>query len=349
LWLSYDQRKMIIHDTWLQRKVSIVPFLVEVGPFHAATKDFLFNNKKELEWNIKYHSEHEDFTDFNIPNIKPNLGIGIIAEAMGCKSVPNNKADPWIKPIINNNNINTVYYLKPVNVENNYIFKKAFSRIDFMQSNCNLPLRLVNIPSPLVTASLVWDYTSFIEATLLNKKEVHYLLEIVTDITIKYIKYQLKIIKNLFTMGHEPWYIPRDIGIRVSDDTAAVMSPNTYSEFGVPYLNKISRAFNGLIWHSCGTIEHVLPRVLEIKDLRGIDIVMTQNNWSKIKNIALNKVVINMRHYFYDHENKQDDLYKYSIELINYFGKRGVLLMTSDEDTNSAKELASKLKDFLAK
>jgi hypothetical protein len=31
------------------------------------------------------------------------------------------------------------------------------------------------------------------------------------------------------------WHIPAEVGVRVSDDTAAVMSPGLYREFGVRY------------------------------------------------------------------------------------------------------------------
>ncbi len=347
MWLTDKQKREIIHNTWFLKKTPMIPFIIEVGPFHAATKEFFDNDIKELEWNENYHKAHKKIDDFNIPNNKPNLGIGIIAAAFGCNYILNNEADPWIKAIITRGNIKDVYSIKKPNLENNKIYRGAYSRIKNLELHSKLPLRLINIPSPLVTASLIWDYTSFIESTLLNKKEIHILLEMITQTTIEFVNIQLNKIKNLFTMGHEPWYIPKDVGIRISDDTAAIMSPDTYKEFGLPYINQISEAFGGLIWHSCGSIEHVLPIVLKIKGLRGIDIVITQNKWNLVRETVKGKVAINLRHYFYDHADQKEDLFQYSKDLINYFGNKGILLMTSTPTFKQAKKLSVKLKDFL--
>ena len=89
------------------------------------------------------------------------------------------------------------------------VFRRAWERIDYLQAHSDLPLRVVNVPSPLVTASLIWDYTSFIEALMLYPDEAHVLLK------------------------------------RISDATAALLSPNLYREFGVRYNGKIAEAFGG--------------------------------------------------------------------------------------------------------
>ncbi len=349
MMFTEKQKQEIIHDVWLLKKTSIVPFIVEIGPFHAAHKELFYEDIKELEWDENYYEKKENkkINDFDIPNIKPNLGIGIIAAAFGCNYIPNNEGDPWVKAIITNDNIKDIYSIKKPDVKNNEMYRKAYSRIEFLESHSKLPLRLINVPSPLVTASLIWDYTSFIESTLINKKEVHTLLEIITQSTIEFISMQLKRIRNLFTMGHEVYYIPKDIGVRISDDTAAVMSPATYKEFGLPYINRISEAFGGLVWHSCGSIEHILPIVLEIEGLRGIDIVMQQNEWKAIKDITKGGTTLILRHYHFDHTDKEVDLFRYSKSLIDFFGTKGILLLTSAPTFEKGKELSEKLRNFL--
>ncbi len=98
-----------------------------------------------------------------------------------------------------------MYTLKKPDPESNPIYQKAFARLEFLQMNSILPLRLVNVPSPLVSASLIWDYTSFIETTILYPKETHALLEMVTEATIEFVQLQLQRMKNLYTMGHDAW------------------------------------------------------------------------------------------------------------------------------------------------
>ena len=246
-----DQEKLsIIADTWALKKTSHVPYIVETGKPHLATLDFYNNDAKELAWNENYHASQLQVNDYNIPNVKPNVGIGIVAAAFGCENVPNNDADPWIKPSINEETIRNVYLLKKPDIKTNKVYARAFDRLAYLQSHTNLPLRMLNIPSPLVVASQIWDYTSFVESTIAHPSEVHHLLGLVTTSIIEYVNEQLLKIRNLYTMGHEPFYIPKDIGLRISDDTAAVMSPNAFREFGLVYNTRIAEAFHGLIWHS---------------------------------------------------------------------------------------------------
>lgn len=339
-----DEKREIIRMTWLCENTDKVPFIVEAGDFHLATTEYFDSDATELAWNENYYQALAEVDDYNFPNIKPNLGIGIIAAAFGCEYVPNDVADPWVKPLIDGNNIQDIYKLQIPDPDRCPIYKKFLKRIEFLGSNSELPLRLVNVPSPLVTASLIWDYTSFIEGTILHPAEVHALLEMITEATIGYVKLQISQIKHLYTMGHEPWFIPPGVGIRISDDTAAIMSPDTYREFGVKYNQKISEAFGGIIIHSCGNITHVLPAMVETEGVRGIDLVMPQNNWQKVKEISAGKVALNLRHYYWDHNDLNNvDLFDYSQELIDFFGRRGVLLLTSTPTYEEAADLSKKL------
>jgi len=343
--LSIEQKKDLIRKNWLLQEVEEVPFLIEIGPFHAASTKFFSDDDAELAWNINFYKQRKGINDYGIPNIKPNQGIGIIASAFGCEHIVNDEADPWIKPLIREENVNDVYKLEVPDPINNPIYKRAYNRIEFFQSHSDLPLRLVNVPSPLVTASLIWDYTSFIVAMMIYPKEVHILMEKVTAATIDYIREQLRRIKNLFTMGHEMWYIPRDLGVRISDDTAALMSPNLYREFGVKYNSLISRAFGGIVVHSCGDVQNVVEPMMEIEGLRGLDLTIPQNpNWEVIRKAAAGKTALNLRHYYWDHgKDTQVDLAEYSRKLIEFFGQKGIFIQTSTPTPEEARDLGKRL------
>jgi len=343
--LSIEQKKDLIRKNWLLQKVEEVPFLIEIGPYHLATTKFFYDDNAELAWNLNFNRQQEGIYDYGIPNIKPNQGIGIIASAFGCEYIINDEADPWIKPLIREENVNDVYKLEVPDPVNHPIYKRAYNRIEFLQSHSDLPLRMVNVPSPLVTSSLIWDYTSFIEATMIYPKEVHALMEKVTAATIDYIREQLRHIKNLFTMGHEMLYIPKDLGVRISDDTATLMSPNLYREFGVKYNSMISRAFGGIVVHSCGDVQNVVEQMMEIEGLRGLDFTIPQNpNWEVIRKAAVGKTALNLRHYYWDHgKDAQVDLARYSRKIIDFFGRKGIFIQTSTPTSEEARDLGDML------
>ena len=343
--LSNEQKKDLIRKNWLLQEVEEVPFLIEIGPLHIASARFFHDDDAELAWNINFHRQREGIYDYGMPNIKPNQGIGIIASAFGCEYTVNNQADPWIKPLIREENVHDVYKLEVPDPINHPVYKRTYDRIEFFQSHSELPLRLVNLPSPLVTASLIWEYTSFLTAMMIYPKEVHILMEKVTAATIDYIGEQLRCIKNLFTIGHEMWYIPRDLGVRISDDTAVVISPNLYREFGVKYNSLISKAFGGLVLHSCGDVQNVVEPMMEIEGLRGLDLTIPQNpNWEVIRKTAAGKIALNLRHYYWDHEKgTQVDLAEYSKKIIDFFGRKGIFIQTSTPTPEEARDLGKRL------
>jgi len=342
--MTEEQKRQAIRSAWLMQETPEVPFMIEVGEPHYANAEFLDDVAADLAWQEQHCRELSEVHDYFIPNLKPNLGIGVVAAAFGCEWVADPTSDPWIKPIIGHDNPQDVYALQMPDPAQSGMNAVAFERIAYFQEHSQLPLRLVNVPSPLVTASLIWDYNSFIMSMMTHRQEVHALLEKVTEATIEFVRLQLQKIERLFAMSHEPWYLPPDLGIRISDDTAAVMSPRTYREFGVPYNTRISEAFGGIVVHSCGNIVHVLPTMLEIPGLRGIDLVAPQNDWEKVRDITHGRTSLCLRYYGFDFSNSEpSDLLEYSRSLVEFFGRQGIMLWTQTDTLAEAKELSKNL------
>ncbi len=348
--LSEREKKDLIRDNWLLEEVREVPFLIEIGPFHGATHGYIDSDAAELQWNLEFHRTREAVYDYGMPNLKPNLGTGIVASAFGCSSTANDEADPWVHPLISEDSIAEVRSLELPDVPTNPVYRRARQRVLEFQRLAELPLRLVNVPSPLVTASLIWDYTSFIAGTVLHPREVHLLMEKVTEATVQYIQAQLSWIRNLHTASHEMWYLPPDLGVRISDDTAALLSPDLYREFGVRYNSMISRAFGGIVVHSCGDLQNVVAVMMETEGLRGLDVTIPQNTrWDLVKEAAAGKTALNLRHYYWDHgAGTEGDLAGYTEELVRCFGRRGVFIQTGTPTAAAAVELGRKLHEMLS-
>jgi hypothetical protein len=349
--LDVETKKKRIEANWRLEELDEVPFLVEVGPMHMGTKKYYNNPDAEIEWAEDQVRKREGVYDYGFPNIKPNQGINIVAGAFGCECSPNDEADPWVKCLIREENAEDVYKLKVPDPVSNPYFEQAWKHVEALQSRSPIPLRVVNVPSPLVTASLIWDYTSFIEATLTYPDEVHALLEKVTEATILYIREMFKRIKNLYGVSHEAWYVPRETGVRISDDTAALLSPNLYREFGVKYNAMIAKEFGGIVVHSCGNVQNVVGAMLEIPGLRGLDFTIPQTpDWSKIRDAAAGKTVLCLRHFYWDHiEDGVSDLAEYSQKIIDFFGRKGVFIQTSAPTPEEAVVLGEKLHAILSK
>ncbi len=349
--LSIEEKKARIEENRRLETVPEVPFLIEVGGFHGSFKRFFESDQAEINWNVEFHKTREGIDDYGMPNIKPNLGIGIIAAAFGCAETPNDEADPWIKALIKEENLDDVHTLKLPDPATNPVYQRAWKRVEFMQKASPLPLRVINVPSPLVTASLLWEYTSFLEALMVFPDEVHVLMDKITKATIAYVKEQFRRIDNLHSVSHEMWYVPREAGVRVSDDTAALLSPSLYREFGVKYNSEISRAFGGIVVHSCGNVQNVVAPMMEIEGLAGLDFTIPQTpNWDVIRDAAAGKTALYLRHYWWDHggDDAKVDLAAYSEKLLDFFGRKGLFIQTSTPTAEEARELSIKLHRVLS-
>ncbi len=347
--LTTAEKLEIIGKTWNRESTGVVPYTIEIGSPHFATTEYFDDDAAELAWHETYHDTRQGVIDFDMPNIKPNLGIGTIAAAFGCPLRVNDEADPWTETLINAQCREKVYDLQPPDPQSNPIFARVRERLNYLQHRGTMPLRLVNVASPLVTASMIWNYTDFMMSLLTSPKEVHHLMEMITQATIDYVNLQLDIITNLHSMGHEVLCVPREVGLRVSDDTAALLSPDLYREFGAYYNGKLAEAFGGVVVHSCGNCSRVVPAMLETPGLKGLDLTMPQNtDWSALE-AAAGGVVLSLRHYFWDHEKKGVDPVKYTEKLTNSFGTTGVFIVTSVPDAVQARELGQKLWTLLGK
>ena len=349
--LDVETKKKRIEANWQLEEVDEVPFVIEVGPMHMGTKKYYDNPDAEIGWTTEHERLRKDVYDYGFPNIKPNQGINIVAGAFGCECKPNDDSDPWVTCLIREENVEDVYELKVPDPVDNPNFARAWKHVESLSRKSDIPLRVVNVPSPLVTASLIWDYTSFIEATLIYPDEVHALLEKITEATILYIKEMFKRIKNLYGVSHEFWYVPTDVGIRVSDDTAALFSPKLYREFGVRYNALIAEEFGGIVVHSCGNVQNVVEAMMEIPGLRGLDFTIPQTpNWSKIRDAVAGKTALCLRHFYWDHgDHETVDLAEYSKKLIDFFGRKGIFIQTSVRTHEEAVELGRRMHEMLSK
>lgn len=219
--------------------------------------------------NISATMRHK--TDY-CPMLAPWHGVGMYAELFGCEIHYFENDWPWAKPLITDNP-EDVYKLKPKKLEESDLWQHLFKTMDYFQKNTSgdIPICATDPQGPMATASMIWRTEDLLCACYTNPEEVHYLLNLVTDVFIEFYEKQMARIENPAYPG---WGFPlgeTGLGISISDDNAAFMSPKLYEEFCVPYNARIAKHFNGLYLHSCGNWMHNIPLAVKIPQLRAIN------------------------------------------------------------------------------
>ena len=122
-----------------------------------------------------------------------------------------------------------------------WVYNRIFETLKFFGEKTGylIPLGATDPQGPLDIASLVWNNQDFLISCIKNKKEVYYILNIITESFIEFYKAQDDIIKNRDLSGSCFPLVKTGGGISISDDQSILLSPQLFREFGIQYLNKI--------------------------------------------------------------------------------------------------------------
>lgn len=210
-------------------------------------------------------------TDY-VPYLEPWICVPMFAEAFGAEIVTFEHNYAANKVIIYDEP-EDVYKLKYPKPFTTPLWKLLKQSIEYFQQQTDgrLLIAATDPQGPFTTASLLWDSAEFFTACYTNPKEVHYLMQLLTDQFIEYYDAQLALIENPAFPGHSFPCGEAGTGISISDDNVVMVSPAMFEEFNLPYLTQISNHFGGLYYHSCGTYDHMLTSILKIPGLRAIN------------------------------------------------------------------------------
>ena len=113
-----------------------------------------------------------------------------------------------------------------------------------------------------------------------HPEAVHRLLELMTDAFIEYVRLVDEAAEGDLVPIHcmPVVWMPKKRGVALSEDLLAVMSPTLYRTFGVPYNERISAAFGGIVVHSCGSVEHNLGILAGTRGLTGVNFGATETS-----------------------------------------------------------------------
>jgi len=228
---------------------------------------FLAAQLEEIQGQIAFRG------DF-VPALCPTLGVIAIPSAFGCEVVWWENDFPSVRPLIGDDP-KRVYGLSKPELSSGVLGRILdYARYFIEQTGGQSPIRLADVQGPLDNAALIFGHTNFLEAIISSPREVHHLLQMVTDFMIEFIRAQRDLVRRdgveFVPSGFQPW-IPDGFGISIANDAGLMLSPALHDEFSVPYVNRLSDAFGGVYIHSCGNWTHLIPSLKKVRRLRGLE------------------------------------------------------------------------------
>ncbi len=220
-----------------------------------------------------------------VPALCPTLGVIAIPSAFGAEVVWWENDFPAVRPVIGDRPEKIRDLVRPGRTDGELGRILDYTRFFLERTAGRIPIRLGDVQGPLDNAALIFGHTAFLEALLTSPREVHVLLDEITDLMIEFASAQRQIVRaagaEFVPSGFQPW-IPDGRGISVANDMAVMLSPALHDEFGVPYLNRLSEAFGGVYIHSCGDWTHLFPSLEKVRGLRGLEFGASEAPYDKV-------------------------------------------------------------------
>lgn len=258
-------------------------------------KDRLLDPEKYLQAQLQEIEGQLKLAGDFVPALCPSLGVVAIPSAFGCPVIWWERDFPAVKPIIRDQP-QRVWDLEPPSVADGLLGKVLdYTRYFRQATGGRYPIRVTDIQGPLDSASLIWGHSDFLLAVYTHPREVHHLLQMVTDLTIDFVRAMREVAGDGFVPSlFQPW-TPDGWAISVSNDECVMISPATHDEFSVPYLNQLSEAFGGLYMHSCGNWLHQLPSLEKVRNLRGVEFGASETAFPAVAERLGGKAVVACR------------------------------------------------------
>ena len=207
------------------------------------------------------------------PVILGFCSVVMVPEAFGCEVVFHPGQSPWARHALGD--IKQVWKLKPKKMNESTMIRRQIEWIDYAQRRLgtDIPIQTLDIQSPFSVAAQIVEPDELLSACLTSPREVHHLCRMVTDYSIEMMRKQFEIMEHPGFPGANFPSISKDIGICIADDTPLIMlSPEMYREFALPYNCRLGEIFGGIHIHSCGDYRHNLDNLLEITNIRSIQV-----------------------------------------------------------------------------
>lgn len=232
-----------------------------------------------------------------VPALCPSLGVVSIASAFGCEVQWWDNDFPAARPLLDDPD--KIPELTLPNINDGVLGRILdYTKFFIEKTNGKVPIRLTDIQGPLDTANLIVGHNTLMTAMITHPDEVHHLMKLVTEMTIKFAKAQRQICYDnnveFVPAMFQPW-IPDGYGISISNDDSIMISNEMHEEFHIPYVNQMSEEFGGIVIHSCGNWGHQFESLSNVHNLRGLEFGASEAPYKEVFDYFGDKIALACR------------------------------------------------------
>lgn len=240
-------------------------------------REKFYNPEKMWESEINRARPVVDWTTDGIPTVRPNLGVVFVPSIAGQDYVLREGMMPWAGDPLTPEEIRKSLEVDLAEAE---LMKlaEAFYRVHQENDNGEVAAYQSDNQGIFDIAHLLYGDQIFYD--LMDENQwpwVDELLDISRELMIRasgYVKHYIGEGKNWMIHGHgteQGVYFP-DSGLRISEDTPAMIAPDQIDRFVMDSIEQCAGEFGGIFLHYCGSHEYFFERLCRSNAVRAIDL-----------------------------------------------------------------------------
>ncbi len=235
------------------------------------------NYEQFSDWIIKkYNIMKENVTwlpDDMIPYLDMLTGTEIFAEAFGCKVVYPGTNNPFALHKLSS--LSEISTLKVPNIWDTRL-ADLFEMAHKLRSRTekDAVIRLPDIQSPVDIAALVLNKEEFFIGIVDEPEAIQELITKTYELLVQFLDEWFKAFGNEFVAHYPDYYM--SYGLTLSEDEVGVVSADTFKEFFLDGLNKLSDRYGRIGIHCCANSKHQWDYFKQINQLCLLNICQPQ-------------------------------------------------------------------------
>ncbi len=135
----------------------------------------------------------------------------------------------------------------------------------------SVPLRLVDVQSPIDISALIWEKSDFLLSVIENPESVLRLSMEVRKLIVSFLEEWFNRYGREY-IAHYPDYLMQG-GLTLSEDECGCVSPEIFEELFLGHLTFLSRKFGGIGIHCCADSRHQWENFKKIPGLKLVNLV----------------------------------------------------------------------------
>ena len=205
-----------------------------------------------------------------VPSIRSNLGTGICMSLIGLKQTVFSDKMPWL---LQHLSLEEAGKLTPDDIRIQGDFETGLEHMRFFREAMGdaVPVYCMDTQGPFDLAHLMVGDEIFY-AVHDDPPLVHHIMEIALEIGIRAHAWMKEVSGEATSeIWHGNGLRSDNMGVRICEDTTAIVGPDIMEEFALPYSERLAERFGGAWIHYCGRNDELTKRILRMDAVRGIN------------------------------------------------------------------------------